>query len=194
MKKSLGISLLLTLGVGVTAALLLATTSRPQGVNAGEPARSDAAPSRPGQTLTLLSDGRWLLVGGNGPAGPVATAALWDPQTHTLTLYGVVDVTGTLTINGPSVSVTITTPGQNARLTFSGTASQQVTVRLTSNTIGTVTVKLFKPDTTALTSTTSNAANFNLATQTLPTTGTYTVVVDPSGTNTGSLTVSVTSP
>ncbi len=112
----------------------------------------------------------------------------------TLTLYGVVDVTGTLTINGPSVSVTITTPGQNARLTFSGTANQQTTVRVTSNTIGTVTVKLLKPDNTVLTSTTSSSVSFNLATQTLPTTGTYTVVVDPSGTNTGSLTVSVTSP
>ena len=112
----------------------------------------------------------------------------------TLALYTVVDVTGAITIGGPSVTVTITTPGQNGQLTFSGTASQQVTVRITSNTVGMVTVLLLKPDTTALTSTTSNAANFNLATQTLATTGTYTVSIDPIGTKTGSLTVSVTSP
>jgi type II secretory pathway component PulM len=112
----------------------------------------------------------------------------------TLTLYDVVDLSGTLTIGGPAVSVTLTTPGQVAQLTFSGTANQQVTVRVTSNTMGSVTVKLLKPDGTTLTSKTSSAASFNLTTQTLPTTGTYTVLVDPSGANIGSLNVSVTSP
>src|SRR5207249_3763051 len=79
----------------------------------------------------------------------------------TLTLYNVVDVSGTITLNGPAVNVTITTPGQNAKLTFSGTAGQQVTVRVTSNTLGSVTVALLKPDNTSLTSTTSSSASFN---------------------------------
>jgi hypothetical protein len=37
-------------------------------------------------------------------------------------------------------------------------------------------------------------SSFNLATQTLPTTGTYTIVVDPPGATTGSINVSVTNP
>jgi hypothetical protein len=57
-----------------------------------------------------------------------------------------------------------------------------------------VTVVLKKPDGSQLTATTSGAGTFNLATQTLPTTGTYTVTVNPDQFNTGSLNLSVTSP
>ncbi len=113
----------------------------------------------------------------------------------TLTLYQVpADVTGTITIGGSTVQVTITVPGQNGSLTFNGTSGQQVTVRVTNNTMSTVTVKLLKPDGTTLTSKTSSSSNFNLTTQTLPTTGTYTITIDPSEANTGSMKVSVTSP
>jgi RHS repeat-associated protein len=38
-----------------------------------------------GQSRTLLPDGRWLLMGGEGPQGPFATAAIFDPQTSTMT-------------------------------------------------------------------------------------------------------------
>jgi hypothetical protein len=113
----------------------------------------------------------------------------------TLTLYDVpADVAGAVTIGGPAVQVTITVPGQNGSLTFNGTSGQQVTVRVTNNTMSTVTVKLLKPDGTTLTSKTSSSSSFNLTTQTLPTTGTYTITIDPSGANTGSMNVSVTSP
>ncbi len=120
----------------------------------------------------------------------------------TLNLYATAaDVSGTLTVGGAAVIVTLPTPGQNAALTFSGTSGQQVTVRVTnsdfrtpSNATGGVTVKLLKPDGTVLTSTTSFGSTFNLTTQTLPTTGTYTVVVDPQQANTGSLSISVTTP
>ncbi|HKQ05772.1 MAG TPA: LamG-like jellyroll fold domain-containing protein [Blastocatellia bacterium] len=113
----------------------------------------------------------------------------------TLTLYDVpADVSGTITVGGSSVSVTATTPGQNAQLTFSGTSGQQVTVSLTSNTLGNLPVTLFKPDGTILTSTSSGSSSFSLATQTLPTTGTYTILIDPRNANTGSVSVTVTSP
>jgi hypothetical protein len=113
----------------------------------------------------------------------------------TLTLYDVpADTTGTVSIGGSSVSVSLGTPAQKGTLTFTGSASQQVTVRMTSNTFGSVTVKLLKPDGSQLTSGTSSSSIFNLATQTLPTTGTYTIVVDPAGVNTGSISVSVTNP
>jgi len=113
----------------------------------------------------------------------------------TFTLYDVpADASGALTIGGASLTVTISTPGQNGLITFSGTSGQQVTVRVTSNTISSVTIKLLKPDGSQLTSTSSSSSSFNLAQQTLPTSGTYTIVVDPNGTSTGALNVNVTSP
>lgn len=120
----------------------------------------------------------------------------------TLNLYDVAaDISGTLTVGGAAVGVTLSSPGQNAALTFSGTSGQQITVRVTSsdfrtpaNTVSTVTVKLLKPDGTTLTTFTSSGSTFNLTTQTLPSTGTYTVVIDPTLANTGSLNVNITNP
>ena len=125
---------------------------------------------------------------------------LIDPQgtttgSQTLVLNDVpADVVGTVTIGGPAVNVTTTVPGQNANVTFSGTSGQQVTVRITNNAMGTVTVKLLKPDGTQLTSSTSNSSSFNLASQNLPTTGAYEITIDPSGTNTGGISITVTDP
>ena len=45
-----------------------------------------------------------------------------------------------------------------------------------------------------LTSNATSSSNFNLATQTLATSGTYTIVIDPSSTNAGSINLGVTSP
>lgn len=113
----------------------------------------------------------------------------------TLTLYDVpADANTSTTVNASAVGLSTTVPGQNAFVTFSGTASQQVTVRITNNTMGTVTVKLLKPDGTQLTSSVSNSSSFNLTAQTLPTTGTYKVTIDPNSTNTGSISVAVTNP
>lgn len=111
----------------------------------------------------------------------------------TLTLSSEVNV-GVLTINDPAVPVTISRVGQRARATFSGTSGQQVTARVTGSTMGSVTVQMLKPDGTQQTTGTSPASSFNLATQTLGTTGTYTILVDPGSTNTGSLNLRVTSP
>lgn len=126
-------------------------------------------------------------------------AVLIDPAGNatgpaTVTLYNVVDATGTLTINAPAVNVSLTVPGQNASLTFSGTASQLVTVRVAGSTFSCVRVTLLRPDGTSMTSTFSCGGSFNLAQQTLPVTGTYTVTVDPNTTSTGSLNLSVTNP
>jgi YD repeat-containing protein len=115
--------------------------------------------------------------------------------TLTLNLYDVpADTTGTVTIGGSAVAVPLAVPGQVGTRTFSGTASQVVTVRVTGNTFGITTVRLLKPDGTQLTSATSLSGSFNLPQQTLPTTGTYTIVVDPSAANVGTLNVAVTNP
>ncbi|HEX6047587.1 MAG TPA: IPT/TIG domain-containing protein [Pyrinomonadaceae bacterium] len=112
----------------------------------------------------------------------------------TTNAYNVVDVSGSVTINGTAFALNITVPGQNANITFSGTASQLATVRIASSTISCMTVTLLKPDGTSLTSTFNCGGTFNLAQQTLPTTGTYTIKVDPSGANLGTANVSVTNP
>jgi YD repeat-containing protein len=122
---------------------------------------------------------------------PAETAA----GSVTLTLYTVpADSSANLAVGGSSATLTTTTPGQNAQATFSGTAGQQVTVRLTSSSMGWTTVKLFKPDGTLLTSRYAPWDSFDLSTQTLPSTGTYTIVIDPDGPIIGSITVNVTNP
>jgi YD repeat-containing protein len=127
---------------------------------------------------------------------------LVDPSTYntgsaSVSAYDVPpDPTGTLAVNGAAVPVSLTAPGQNAYLTFPGTQGQSVTVRLTGNTIanGFTYVSLVRPNGTVQTTKGSFASSFNLSPQTLSTTGTYTVRVDPSVTAKGNISVQVTSP
>jgi YD repeat-containing protein len=120
----------------------------------------------------------------------------------TLRLYDIpADVTGSVTVNGGGVGVSLTGPGQKASYTFSGTASQQITVSMTSSDFDlptgvgtTVNVKLLRANGTVLAQTTSGGATFSLPTQTLPTTETYTVVIDPDTAGTGTVTLTVTNP
>jgi len=113
----------------------------------------------------------------------------------TLQLYDVpADATGTITVGGAAVPITVSTPGQNASLTFTGTVNQQVTVHATSNTLFCPTVSLKSSNGSTLTSLFSCSASFDLAPQTLSTADTYTVVIDGFGATTGGMTISVTSP
>ena len=149
-------------------------------------------------TNANVSSGGWLeptTLPVTGAYTIFANPASTNTGNMTFNLYDVpADTAGTVTIGGGAVGVTITTPGQNGQLTFSGTSGQQVTVRITSNTMSVVTVKLLKPDGTTLTTSASSASSFNLAQQTLPASGTYTIKIDPNTFNTGSMNVSVTSP
>jgi YD repeat-containing protein len=119
----------------------------------------------------------------------------WDTGVGslTLTLNDVPgDATGTITVGGSPLSLTTTVPGQNANGTFDGTTDHQVSVAITNNTMGAVTVSLLRPNGSLLTSTTLSSASFTLTTQTLTSTGTHSIKIDPSGTNTGSISVGVT--
>jgi hypothetical protein len=118
----------------------------------------------------------------------------FSTNTGSVTLTLSSEVSGAVTINGGWVPLTISRVGQRARLTFSGTASQQIIVRLAGNSMGSVAVALLKPDESQLAASTSSAASFDLASQTLPTTGTYTIVIDPGTTNTGNIDVAVVIP
>ena len=113
----------------------------------------------------------------------------------TLSLYDVPpDVTDTITAGSP-LRVTIGTPGQNARVAFAGTAGQEVSLRLTDVTIGSIvsgtTVSLLRPDGTTLASAVVGTNGGFLDGRTLTVTGTYTVLVDPAGGNTGGLTLAL---
>ena len=109
-----------------------------------------------------------------------------------LRLYDVPpDFTGPITADGTSATVTTTTPGQNAALTFSGTAGQRVSVDLSGVTYKAAKLKIFNPDSTPLFSTAlsfSTGGGF-LEPKTLPATGSYTLVVDPTLLYTGQATV-----
>jgi YD repeat-containing protein len=129
-----------------------------------------------------------------------ATYYIWiDPSgastgSITVTSYDVpADVNGSLSINGGTVPVTISTPGQKANLTFAGNSGQAITVRVTGNGIGCTSFKVTYAagGGTYFTSSCAGSLNFGL---TLPTTGTHTLTIDPQAAATGSVTVEVTLP
>ena len=94
---------------------------------------------------------------------------------------------------GPTTATT-TVAGQNAGLTFSGTAGQRVSV-VAGNSLysSTVKVSLLKPDLTSLTSPPIVVGGLDgfIEPQTLPANGTYTVLVDPQFSDVGSIDVQV---
>ena len=115
-----------------------------------------------------------------------------DILTTSLRLYDVpADVTGTITIGGDAVTSTITTPGQNAKLTFSGTANQQVTLQVSGVTIASSSVSIRKPDNASLVSKTIGTSGGSLS-GTLSVDGTYSIIVDPATTNIGNMTLTLT--
>jgi hypothetical protein len=92
------------------------------------------------------------------------------------------------------IGVTLTTAGQNAEVTFVATAGQQVSVRMTGNTVGTLTLQLLRPDRTILATAYPSLTSYTLATQTWLTPGLYTIRVDPMGARIGSVSLQVTTP
>ncbi len=104
------------------------------------------------------------------------------------------DQTGTLTVGGGAQTLTFATPGQNANLSFAGTAGQKLTLAISPVSLAGVngaTVKIRRPDATLLSTIAVNNAGTLLEPTTLPTTGTYTVSVDPTGQATGSVALSL---
>jgi hypothetical protein len=103
------------------------------------------------------------------------------------------DFSGTIVPNGSPVTITTSTGGQNAQLSFSGSFDQKTTVALSSNTIGAVTVSLLRPDGTTLSSATSSAASFSLPVADLSAATLYRIYAHPTGSTKGHITVTLTS-
>lgn len=141
-----------------------------------------------------------------GPLGYSWTDKVTLPTTGTYTVYS--DPTGTATSSSTSVTVyavppdatgTVTpsstgssasvsmSPGQNASVTFSGTAGQRVSLTTSNSTYSrSPNISILKPDGSTLVS--PSTYTFVDAV-TLPTTGTYKIVVDPQYSDAGSLTL-----
>jgi RHS repeat-associated protein len=115
-------------------------------------------------------------------------------DTITLNVYDVPpDLTRTIRIGGPALTVTMSTPGQNANVTFTGTTSKHIALQIGNSTTGWVNVTIKKPDGSTLASATVTGASGSI-TATLPVKGTFTIVVDPIGAATGSVTLTLTDP
>ena len=120
-----------------------------------------------------------------------------DPQgtatgSATLTLYEVpAEASGSMTAGAP-LTISTTTPGQNARVTFDGRAGQAISLRFSSVTVSSSYVSILRPDGTTLVSQTFVTSVGRTITATLPTDGSYTVVIDPQGAATGSMTLTLT--
>jgi subtilisin family serine protease len=115
----------------------------------------------------------------------------------TLTLYDVPpDLTGTITPGGAPVTIATTVPGQNAKLSFDGVAGRQVSVLLSGVTIGSsccsgIVVSIVKPDGTTLTSISVGKNGGFIDRKLLPLAGPYAIVVDPGGSATGQMTLTL---
>src|SRR4029078_9293866 len=91
------------------------------------------------------------------------------------------DVLGTIVAGGSAQTVTIPSPGRNARLTFTATAGQRVSRRATSGTIASVIVQILDPGGSVLTTASLGTSGGFLEPIVLATAGSYTVFVDPQG-------------
>jgi len=98
-----------------------------------------------------------------------------SPGTAPLTLSQDLNL-GVIQINGASVNVTTARQGQRARLTFSGTTGQHLTIG-TVNATRQATYAVLNPDGSQLVSQVLSSGS--LTVPPLPTTGTYTILVDP---------------
>ena len=91
-------------------------------------------------------------------------------------------------MGGASVPVSITVPGQNASVTFAGTAGHRVSFNFTMSMSTRITV--LRPDGATLVSQVAPGNTF-IDVLPLPLTGTYTILLDPFDQATGPITTSV---
>jgi hypothetical protein len=107
----------------------------------------------------------------------------------TLTLHAVPpDITGPIVPGGSAVTVSTTTPGQNALLSFSGQGGKRVSLKLGPSCCQ-ATVSIKNPDGSTLVSALILPSGGFIDTKALVQSGTYTVLVDPTSTATGDVTV-----
>ncbi|HEX8138529.1 MAG TPA: kelch repeat-containing protein [Pyrinomonadaceae bacterium] len=84
---SISLGLLCTLGFLVASASYSsaerAAPARPRSAKKGRKAAQQTPPAQAGQSATLLPEGRWLLIGGEGEGGPSGAVSIWEQHTGT---------------------------------------------------------------------------------------------------------------
>lgn len=127
------------------------------------------------------------------------SALIIPPDVSTLsggTLTISVPMTGTFTVGAAAQAIAIARSGQTARYTFAGTSGQLLRLGWSSTVVSSgasVMVTVLKPDTQVLSSASyANGATGGFDVAALPTTGTYTVKIEPTqaGTTSGDFTLS----
>ncbi|WP_326557257.1 RHS repeat-associated core domain-containing protein [Micromonospora sp. NBC_01796] len=163
-----------------------AVVRKPDGTNLGSSAYCGATCFFDATTLPVAGTYTILLNPETTYTGAVAL------QVHAVPA----DATSATTPGGPATILTTTVPGQNAALTFPGTAGQAVTVAMTAGTYSqyNATAIIRKPDGTNLGSSVYCGGSCTFTSVTLPTAGTYTVFVDPSTSTVGRVTGEVRLP
>jgi hypothetical protein len=109
-------------------------------------------------------------------------------------VYVSTPLTGSLVVGNAAQTITLDRPGRTARYTFSGTAAQTLRLSWANTTVsgGTVAVTVLKPDGSTLNSGSfTNGTSGGMDLTALPTTGTYTVILDPATVNTMAADISV---
>jgi YD repeat-containing protein len=101
------------------------------------------------------------------------------------------DFTGLIATDGTPAVFSTSTPGQNALFSFSGTGLQRVSIVSSGSTFGfcNLNLSLLRPDQTTLTAQSCASPDGFIDVQTLPTSGSYRVKLDPASSSTGSVTV-----
>jgi hypothetical protein len=98
----------------------------------------------------------------------------------------------TIVAGGPPLTVTTTAPDENARATFSGTAGDSISLKITGSTIASALVSIKKPDGTNLVAASSfGTSGKYIDRKQLPVNGTYTILIDPQGARIGSATLTL---
>jgi hypothetical protein len=109
----------------------------------------------------------------------------------TLTPYVFNDIQGGSLTLGSTVNPTTSFPGQNANFTFSGTPNQHISISIPSSTFNNCYFEIINPDGTFLVSNFAAGCSAALHFFDIPLlaqTGTYKLIVDPLGAETGSVT------
>lgn len=132
-------------------------------------------------TQTLDVDGTWSIL---------VTPQGSDTGHLTIQAYAVTDQVGAIVRNAIPVPVSITTPGQNARFTFSSVAGQRLSSILSASTFGApcgaVDLSLVRPDGSPFGNVAQSCKKIAfLDSQALDANGTWALLVDPQGSTTG---------
>jgi YD repeat-containing protein len=123
----------------------------------------------------------------SGTYGILVDPRYADTRSMTLTLSE--EVGGTIVVDGGALPLTLARVGQIARVTFSANAGQRLNLAVTNATLSTA-LTILKPDGTSwITASVGNGSVVD--TTPAPTTGIYTIVLDPGATTTGSLTLTL---